>query len=169
VPPPCLLASPPPKLATTELRWPPLHLLVPSECPLDDWSGRRPSSRELHGRSWWLIHHGPHPILVHGSWTKSTTFLFTKTITEFPGKPCHITDNPLSSTEIPIKSLVLNETSFQLPFYIQTPDLCPNYNYTPVFLHIRPPNILYSQIYPFKLCIIPNLPSELLSFISFQP
>jgi hypothetical protein len=57
---------------------------------------------------------------------------------KFLGKYMILTKTPLSYIEIAIKSLVLNGTGFQLPFYIQTPRLLPNYTNTPVFLHIRP-------------------------------
>jgi hypothetical protein len=44
------------------------------------WPGAaaRPSSGELHGQPWWLVHHGPHPALVHEPWTKSLPFPIQK-------------------------------------------------------------------------------------------
>jgi hypothetical protein len=82
---PAQFTDPPPKHATSELRRPPLHLPVPSERPLGDRSGRRPSSKELHGRPWWLVHQGLRPIGSTGLWTQSTIFSI-QNISLFPGK-----------------------------------------------------------------------------------
>jgi hypothetical protein len=69
-------------------------------------------------------------IVVRGAMSQVHDLFNEKKKSKFPGKSKILTKTPPSSIEIAIKSLVFDGIGFQLPFYIQTPRLLPNYTNT---------------------------------------
>jgi hypothetical protein len=78
-----------------------------------------------------LVHGDPSAVLVDSLCTESTVFSSQKQFQNFPGKACHFAEYPLSSIEILVQSLVLNQNQF----LATTLHLDPS---TPSKLHLYP-------------------------------
>jgi hypothetical protein len=131
-------------------------------------SGHRPSSGELCRLPWTSVHgglsfhRGPQFINpVHG-------VCYTKSIQKFQDKSKIFTQNHLFFLDIPIKSLISNETRFPPPFSSRPLDFV-QITFWSLSFYTKPSKHSIFPNMPLSLFKIPISPSELQPVISFQP